>query len=173
MFFKGITMKQQIVLYVIIALFGLVVGATGGVLITKAKADKNKAIIADLQSRMQKSEMVSQEKIQKADTEIMRLNSELILVKTELEQVKSKGTEAVTTSPQEDTGVKVTAAGAVDNINSTATTEYTVKEGDSLWEIAASQLGDGNRYKEIIKLNPNVSAGKNLAIGTKLKIPTR
>jgi nucleoid-associated protein YgaU len=62
----------------------------------------------------------------------------------------------------------------MDNTQRTATTVYIVKEGDSLWEIAASQLGDGNRYKEIMKLNPNVSTdAKNLAVGTKLKMPTR
>lgn len=30
---------------------------------------------------------------------------------------------------------------------------YTIKSGDSLWSIAASQLGDGTRYKEIYELN--------------------
>ena len=30
---------------------------------------------------------------------------------------------------------------------------YTVKSGDSLWAIAAKQLGDGSRYKEIKSLN--------------------
>lgn len=30
---------------------------------------------------------------------------------------------------------------------------YTVKKGDSLWAICKAQLGDGNKYKEIAKLN--------------------
>ena len=38
--------------------------------------------------------------------------------------------------------------------SSTATAKtYTVKSGDSLWAIAAKQLGDGSRYKEIKSLN--------------------
>lgn len=160
-------MRQQIVTYVILVLFGLAVGIGAGMLITKSKVNKNKAIIADLQSRMQRSEMMSQERIQDADSKIMRLNSELTLVKTELEQVRGGNVEKA--SPTENT-----AAAAIDNAQKTATKVYTVKEGDSLWEIAASQLGDGNRYKEIVKLNPNVSTDdKNLAVGTKLKIPTR
>ncbi len=30
---------------------------------------------------------------------------------------------------------------------------YEVKEGDTLWKIAQAQLGDGNRYREIMELN--------------------
>lgn len=30
---------------------------------------------------------------------------------------------------------------------------YTVKSGDSLWNIAASELGDGNKYQDLIELN--------------------
>ena len=32
-------------------------------------------------------------------------------------------------------------------------TTYTVKSGDTLWSIAKKTLGDGNRYKEIQKVN--------------------
>ena len=30
---------------------------------------------------------------------------------------------------------------------------YTVQSGDSLWQIAQSQLGDGARFREIIAIN--------------------
>jgi nucleoid-associated protein YgaU len=33
---------------------------------------------------------------------------------------------------------------------------YTVREGDSLWKVAADQLGDGSRYTEVAKLNADV-----------------
>lgn len=35
----------------------------------------------------------------------------------------------------------------------TSTKLYTVKQGDSLWKIAANQLGSGSRYNEIKKIN--------------------
>ncbi len=51
---------------------------------------------------------------------------------------------------------------------------YIVREGDSLWEIAAQQLGDGNRYKEIAKLNSDVLGSEDtLDVGMKLKLPAR
>ena len=51
---------------------------------------------------------------------------------------------------------------------------YVVKEGDSLWQIAAAQLGDGNRYKEIVKLNSSLMASEDdLQIGMQLKMPPK
>ncbi|MHC5144539.1 MAG: LysM peptidoglycan-binding domain-containing protein [Planctomycetota bacterium] len=48
---------------------------------------------------------------------------------------------------------------------------YTVVEGDSLWNIAEVQLGDGNRYTEILTLNPRIEEDQPLFVGTKLKMP--
>lgn len=48
----------------------------------------------------------------------------------------------------------------------------TIKSGDTLWVIAKTHLGDGSRYKEIMKLN-NISEAqaKKLKIGTVIKLP--
>jgi nucleoid-associated protein YgaU len=52
--------------------------------------------------------------------------------------------------------------------------QYVVKEGDSLWQIAAEQLGNGSRYKEIAKLNADILEDEHsLSLGTTLKIPAR
>lgn len=51
---------------------------------------------------------------------------------------------------------------------------YTVKDGDSLWRIAAEQLGDGSRYKEIVRLNTDTLEDEDtVGVGTALKLPAR
>jgi nucleoid-associated protein YgaU len=51
---------------------------------------------------------------------------------------------------------------------------YTVREDDNLWKIAAAQLGNGNRYTEIAKLNADIIDNENnIAVGMRLKIPAR
>ena len=48
---------------------------------------------------------------------------------------------------------------------------YTVVHGDTLWDIARRQLGDGGRYPEIVKLN--VLKTNVLTTGQKLKLPEK
>jgi LysM repeat protein len=50
-----------------------------------------------------------------------------------------------------------------------ATTTYTVKAGDTLWEIASRKLGNGNRWPEISHLNHLSST--QIYAGQKLKLP--
>ncbi|HUR27437.1 MAG TPA: LysM peptidoglycan-binding domain-containing protein [Planctomycetota bacterium] len=49
-------------------------------------------------------------------------------------------------------------------------TTYSVRSGDSLSRIAASQLGDANRYAEILALNPGLDP-QRLSIGQSLRLP--
>ena len=51
---------------------------------------------------------------------------------------------------------------------------YVVKDDDSLWTIAAEQLGNGSRYKEISKLNANVIVDEDrVDPGMRLRLPAR
>jgi nucleoid-associated protein YgaU len=52
---------------------------------------------------------------------------------------------------------------------------YIVKEGDSLWQIASSQLGKSTRYKEILKLNADTLKKNedNLEVGMRLHLPAK
>lgn len=52
------------------------------------------------------------------------------------------------------------------------TAMYTVREGDSYWIISKRVLGQGSRWEEIKKLNPEV-ADKALRKGMVIKVPTR
>lgn len=49
---------------------------------------------------------------------------------------------------------------------------YTVVAGDSLWKIADAQLGNGNRYMEIAKLN-NIKNPSVIFPGTELDMPEK
>ncbi len=51
---------------------------------------------------------------------------------------------------------------------------HIVQQGDSLWQIAAEQLGDGSRYQEIVELNADILENEDsLAVGMCLKLPKR
>ncbi len=51
---------------------------------------------------------------------------------------------------------------------------YIVRDGDSLWKIAASQLGNGSRYAELASLNSGIIDDEdNLTVGTRLKLPRK
>ena len=51
---------------------------------------------------------------------------------------------------------------------------YTTKEGDSLWRIAAEQLGDGNAYAAIKELNKDTLKGSDVVRpNMKLRLPAR
>jgi outer membrane protein OmpA-like peptidoglycan-associated protein len=53
-----------------------------------------------------------------------------------------------------------------------STKEYIVKSGDSLWKIAAKELGNGNRWNYLYEFNKDrIKDPKKLKTGTKIIIP--
>lgn len=48
--------------------------------------------------------------------------------------------------------------------------EYTIKSGDTLEGIARAELGDGQRWKQIVDMNPGLDP-KSLKIGRKIMLP--
>jgi hypothetical protein len=54
----------------------------------------------------------------------------------------------------------------------TPTVTYTVRTGDTLWSIAASKLGDGNRWREIASLN-HLKDADAITPGQKLTLPKK
>lgn len=58
----------------------------------------------------------------------------------------------------------------VSNPNPSSTRTYTIRSGDSLSRIAATQMGDANRYGEILAMNPGLNPAK-LGVGQVLRMP--
>jgi hypothetical protein len=48
---------------------------------------------------------------------------------------------------------------------------HIVKPGDTLWNLSAAYLGDGNRWREFLTANPSLRNRSMLAVGTTLRIP--
>jgi LysM repeat protein len=165
-------MKKAIVI-VIIAIVGLGGGLATGIMITNSKS---KAAIADMQAKMQKSEEASQERIHGYEAIVNDLNGRLQLAKMEIEVLKTPAPAAVPAAEEAviaTTENEKTAAVPADNAIPENTKLYAIKSGDSLWSIAQKQLGNGSRFKEILKLNPRISAKGNLVVGSKLKMPAK
>lgn len=60
-----------------------------------------------------------------------------------------------------------------DEATATATVDYTVRRGDSLWKIAQEQLRDPMRFREIVALNPDALRGRAdfIVPGLVLRLP--
>lgn len=82
------------------------------------------------------------------------------------------GTEtALKPSEEKDEQESTQSNGTAENANKSETAVlYTVKNGDTLWDISKKYLGKGNRYKEIMTANGMKSTV--IRAGMQLKIPT-
>jgi len=89
------------------------------------------------------------------DSELEKINIWGVFPRSMFEEVESIGRRHISTDKQKAKG-----------------TQYVVKEGDSLWSIAAKKLGNGSRYNEISKLNADVLKNDHdLTIGMQLSLP--
>lgn len=61
---------------------------------------------------------------------------------------------------------------STDSIDNAMNKDYMVKEGDTLWSISESELGDGFRWKEIADLN-NITDASQIETGTGLDLPEK
>jgi nucleoid-associated protein YgaU len=172
-------------LYPVMLLVGVGIGTGVGMLISKPEIDKGQKEIDQLRAQIQISKTDSEERIQRATTEIARNKNELARMKNLVMQITTKlstanaelkaikggeqtppATAADTTQPQ--TVVMKTPTGTAP---ATSSIDYTVEENDSLWKIAEEQLGNGIRYQEIIDLNDGITENTVLHKGMKLKLP--
>ena len=117
---------------------------------------------------------VNIDKIFAANKKILRSADEiyegqkLVIPPLEGTSASSSGSTTTTTSSS-TTGSGRTTSGT---LSSSGTREYVVADGDSLWKIAASKLGDGSRYDEIVALN-NLKNEDSITVGMRLKLPAK
>ena len=99
-----------------------------------------------------------------------------ITVTVSLKQYRHYGTKTVTVQPAE-TATETPTATVEQPQRETAEapqqSDYTVKSGDCLWNIAKKYLGDGSRYNEIYELNKDKITNPNLIYtGQVLTLPS-
>jgi nucleoid-associated protein YgaU len=114
--------------------------------------------------------------------DMLHIGQKLVIPPLPSKQSRKSSAENVsvnTTNPQntqiaQTTETQERVAAGSNQTTTTQTRDYVVKSGDSLWKIAAMQLGNGSRYEEIAELNSDVLPDReSLTVGMHLKLPAR
>ena len=98
-----------------------------------------------------------------------------IIVDASLQQYKDYGTQTYEVKTVTENGKQqkvATTKKERETENAPAATKYTIKQGDTLWAIAAKYLGSGARYKEIVEAN-KITNPNLVPVGTVLNIPQK
>lgn len=195
-------MTKQAIIYLLILLVGLAGGTGIGFLLTKSRLDAAGARLDELNTELETIRSQAEADVKtanakvsrleadlvKARNDVMRKNTELERAQTQMTRMKSVIDQAL--QRQQPTGQAPTAQTTPTRTTRSATTapaartaapggaaegmrDYTIKDGDSLWKIAAAELSSGMRYKDILALNPNINENTVLTVGATIKIPTR
>ena len=105
------------------------------------------------------------EKYEEIQLEKMQLEEQLDAIQNpEADNAEGEGDENADSNADNSTSSN-------NNTSTGAGKEYTIKEGDTLWTIAQSQLGNGADYQKILDAN-GMKESDSLKPGTKIKIPT-
>ena len=78
--------------------------------------------------------------------------------------------EAPAAAPADETAAAAPAPTGASATAGAAGHKYTVKKGDTLWRIAETQYGNGNKWQKIAMANPGLSP-ETLKAGQKITLP--
>ena len=97
-----------------------------------------------------------------------------VVVKINLKEYNSYGTSlfkqvAMTALGALATGTAALVSKTRDSSTKTTNKTYTVKKGDTLWGIAKREFNDGQKYKDIAKLN-NIANPNKIQVGQVLRL---
>jgi len=98
--------------------------------------------------------------------------AEVVEVNIPAEQVPPQGAQLEVSDTSAGNKYTMEEKQEVESGVKVSTREYTIKEGDSMWKIAQSELGNGNRWKYLYELNKERIKNPNkLKKGTIIIIP--
>ena len=92
-----------------------------------------------------------------------------VVFSVSLKQYKEFNTQYIQIQ-ESKTGEKIAEQKTKRETTKTPAKSYTVKKGDSLWNIAKKELGNGTKYKEIAKIN-NLANPNLIYPGQVLRLP--
>ena len=116
--------------------------------------------LEDAQNQLTQSQEYKQ-KYEDIQLEKMQLEEQLDNLKGgSTEKADGEGDDAKKNNESSTTASSTSGAGK----------EYTIKDGDTLWTIAQSQLGNGADYQKILDAN-GLKESDTLKPGSKIKIP--
>lgn len=107
------------------------------------------------------------QKYEDIQLEKMQLEEKLTALEGSAEDTETKTEDDEKTQKADETKTETSTAAST---NSSGTKQYTVKEGDTMWTIAQSQLGNGAEYQKILDAN-GLKESDTLKPGTVIKIP--
>ena len=88
--------------------------------------------------------------------------------KVNLKQYRAYGTQSAEITINAN-GTKIATKTTARDTKKTPSKTYKVQKGDTLWNIAKKQLGNGSKYTDLAKLN-NISNPNKLSVGQVLKL---
>lgn len=139
---------------------------------------ENLAVIAQKYYKDEGNRRAVVQKLYEANSSVLKSPSEVWvgdkLIIPPLEQLLA-APDAVVNAPNPTESLLDKFSGIFEKAGNQRTpsfSEYVVQKDDNLWSIAKDKLGDGNRYKEIARLN-KIKDVDNVPCGVRLKIPAQ